>query len=237
MNIQVHSYQSKEIKDRTKDFLEEEKYGGLEHFDIDIYRNTDIIGGEPYQRISLGNLYKEEEKKNILGYNELSREQYLTNFLSGKCEKGDIKDQALAIEILYSCAKQIHNYYNHKYKEEKIDLKNDNIYPNKIKELKRYSYNTPKDKKKNKHVIDLYEYLKDEYEYSIIISKLDDYNSYQVYLSVGYDNAIASTLLYKEIKSYSLAKIYYNILKIYLKHVKINKLIKLARRMNKKSEV
>ena len=236
MNIQVHSYQSKEIKDRTKDFLEEEKYGGLEHFDIDIYRNTDIIGGEPYQRISLGNLYKEEEKKNILGYNELSREQYLTNFLSGKCEKGDIKDQALAIEILYSCAKQIHNYYNHKYKEEKIDLKNDNIYPNKIKELKRYSYNTPKDKKKNKHVIDLYECLKDEYEYSTIISKLDDYNTYQVYLSVGYDNAIASTLLYKEIKSYSLAKIYYNILKIYLKHVKINKIIKLARCLNKKSE-
>ena len=166
----------------------------------------------------------------------MSREQYLTNFLSGKCEKGDIKDQALAIEILYSCAKQIHNYYNHKYKEEKIDLKNDNIYPNKIKELKRYSYNTPKDKKKNKRVIDLYECLKDEYEYSAIICKLDDYNSYQVYLSVGYDKAIASTLLYKEIKSYSLAKIYYNILKIYLKHVKINKLIKLARRMNKKSE-
>ena len=44
MNVQVHSYQSKEIKDRT-DCTSEEEVGGLEHFDIEIYRNSDLIGG------------------------------------------------------------------------------------------------------------------------------------------------------------------------------------------------
>ncbi|MDO5556461.1 MAG: Gfo/Idh/MocA family oxidoreductase, partial [Clostridia bacterium] len=113
LNIQIHSYQSKEIKDRT-DNLSEEYIGGLEHFDIDIYRNTDIIGGKPFERIKLGDLYTDKEKEDILGYNELSREQYLSNFFKGKCDKGDIRDQALAIEIMYSCALGIHNHYVNK---------------------------------------------------------------------------------------------------------------------------
>ena len=49
MNIQIHSYQSKEIKDRLDNKIEEQ-IGGLEHFDIDIYRNVDIIGGKPYEK-------------------------------------------------------------------------------------------------------------------------------------------------------------------------------------------
>ena len=46
MNIQVHSYQSKEISERTSN---EENVGGLEHFDIYIFRNP-IIGGFIYRK-------------------------------------------------------------------------------------------------------------------------------------------------------------------------------------------
>ena len=41
----MHSYQSKEIKDR-RDFAEEHECGGLEHFDIYIFRNSELIGGK-----------------------------------------------------------------------------------------------------------------------------------------------------------------------------------------------
>ena len=58
LNIQVHSYQSKEISDRTDD---EEKVGGLEHFDIYFFNNP-LIDKEPFKEIDLGNMYSENEK-------------------------------------------------------------------------------------------------------------------------------------------------------------------------------
>ena len=109
MNIQVHSYQSKEIKDRTNS-IEETLTGGLEHFDIDIYRNVDIIGGIPFQRIQLKDLYGDElGKENFIGFNEFSREEFVNSFLSDDVGKGDLKEQALGMEILYSASKIIYD--------------------------------------------------------------------------------------------------------------------------------
>ncbi len=106
MNIQVHSYQSKEIKDRT-DF--ETDTGGLEHFDIHIYRNSDLIGGVPYKKISLKDIYNIKEK-NFIGHNEKSREQFLSDFLAGKTEIGNIKTHSLGIELLYNLSKLYKKY-------------------------------------------------------------------------------------------------------------------------------
>ena len=111
MNIQVHSYQSKEIKDRTNR-EEESLAGGLEHFDIDIYRNTDLIGGKAFERIQLKDLYSDIEKEKFLGFNEYAREEFVTNFLNETANKGDLKDQKLGIEILYSAVKGLKNYYD-----------------------------------------------------------------------------------------------------------------------------
>ena len=109
LNIQVHSYQSKEIKDRTNS-IEETLTGGLEHFDIDIYRNDDIIGGIPFQRIQLKDLYGDElGKENFIGFNEFSREEFVNSFLSDDVGKGDLKEQALGMEILYSASKIIYD--------------------------------------------------------------------------------------------------------------------------------
>ena len=109
LNIQVHSYQSKEIKDRTNS-IEETLTGGLEHFDIDIYRNVDIIGGIPFQRIQLKDLYGDElGKENFIGFNEFSREEFVNSFLSDDVGKGDLKEQALGMEILYSASKIIYD--------------------------------------------------------------------------------------------------------------------------------
>lgn len=210
LNIQVHSYQSKEIKDRL-DISDEEQIGGLEHFDIDIYRNVDIIGGKPFERISLGSLYNEKEKANILGYNELSREEYLNNFLKGKCPKGDIRDQALSIEILKSCSLGIHNHYKGKEQTEKINIRNRIISPIKISTLKQFSvYDNIKEEK---ITVDHYSIIGNDAEYGVALNHLKNKNIYEVYLYVESDNKIASGLLYKEINSKMWAKIYFYYLK------------------------
>lgn len=223
LNIQVHSYQSKEIKDRL-DILQEEEIGGLEHFDIDIYRNVDILGGKSFERIKLGDLYSEKEKKNILGYNELSREEYLTNFLKGKCSKGDIRDQALGIEILKSCAMGIHNHYNNKKRVEKINIKNSNMYSIKIDTLKSFSIRD--NIKQEKVMLDHYSIIGNDAEYGVILNHLKNKNDYEIYLYIESDNKIASFLLYKELTNRVMAKLYFKYLKYIASKTSINKIAK-----------
>ncbi|HIQ91325.1 MAG TPA: hypothetical protein IAB27_06875 [Candidatus Coprosoma intestinipullorum] len=122
LTIQIQSYQSKEIKDRTNS-KEETEPGGLEHFDIDIYRNVDIIGGKVHEKIKLKDLYdKNIQNNNFIGYNEKSREEFLDNYFYKDDNVGDIENEQLAIEILYSCSKIIYNKYNHMEKIETIKI-------------------------------------------------------------------------------------------------------------------
>lgn len=123
VDIQVHSYQSKEIKER-KNTINEIETGGLEHFDIDIYRNVDLIGGKPFERIRLRDLYgKEIEKCNFIGYNEYSREEFITDFLSDNPTKSDLSSHKLGIEILSKAAKIAYNANNKEIPIEKIKMK------------------------------------------------------------------------------------------------------------------
>lgn len=122
LNIQIHSYQSKEIKDRTNKKCEINT-GGLEHFDIDIYRNVDLIGGKSFERIKLKDLYsKKILNKKFIGYNEYSREIFLTNFLNDTADFGDLLDQELGIEILYAASKIIYDKNSNKTQIEKIKI-------------------------------------------------------------------------------------------------------------------
>ena len=222
LNIQVHSYQSKEIKDRTDDSNLEEQAGGLEHFDIDIYRNVDIIGGVPFERITLGDLYSEKEKKKMLGYNELARETYLTNFFKGTCKKGNIKSERLAIEILYSCTIGIHNHYAKIKEPVPIKVKNKCNYPVDLESLKKYSCRININEEKD--LIDIFE-IDDEYELSIVNNYLTNKKSYEVFLAIGDNNKIASMLLYKEFKFKILAMFYFFKLKILISYGNIGKII------------
>ena len=119
MNIQINSCQSKEIKDRTNS-KEEIMTGGLEHFDIDIFRNVDIIGGKPYEKIRLYDLY-DANSNAFIGYNERSREDYITSFMNNDSNVGDLKNEKLGIEILYSASKVMYNKINSIY--DPIDIK------------------------------------------------------------------------------------------------------------------
>ena len=141
-----------------------------------------------------------------MGYNELSREVYLTNFLKGKCDKGDIKDQSLAIEILHGCAMGIHNYYKNKKKPVNIDVRNDYTYPINISELKKYSnkQSINEDKKMIKILPDV---DKNGYNLSVIMNHIIGRDVYEIYLYIADSKNIASGLLLKEYKSKVMANI------------------------------
>ena len=122
LTIQIQSYQSKEIKDRTNSKVETEP-GGLEHFDIDIYRNVDIIGGQVHEKIKLKDLYdKDIQNNNFIGYNEKSREEFLNHYFYENDDIGNLENEQLALEILYSCSKIVYNKYNNLEKIEMIKI-------------------------------------------------------------------------------------------------------------------
>ncbi len=106
MDIQVHSYQSKEIKDRTVD---ESEVGGLDNFDICIFRNFELIGGVPFEKITSETLMRHNGDEVIRGLNEDSREDFIYNFFSSSpSTKGELEGHRLAIEILYNiCVQEI----------------------------------------------------------------------------------------------------------------------------------
>ncbi len=226
LNIQVHSYQSKEICDRTSD---EESVGGLEHFDIYFFNNP-LIDKEPFKEIHLGDMYSAKEKKEFLGYNELSREVFLTNFLNNKDCKGDIRDQALAIEILYSCAKGIHNHYNHKNKVEKIEVRNDYTYRYIAKRLKNYS--NPIDKRFEKKDIKSNIHYKDSYTIYNFLKYIPEKNIYEVFISIDDSRDVAGSLLDKTFKNKYVAILYYKILDYLLINKGISRIERLIEKTN-----
>ena len=101
MNIQIHSYQAYEVKERALHGSSD--VGDLEHFDIYIFRNVDLIGGKPFEKISLKNLEIKKED-NFIGYNERARENCLKDFLIDKVNDSNIllhRQSILITEMIY----------------------------------------------------------------------------------------------------------------------------------------
>lgn len=118
MNIQIHSYQSKEIKDRT---YKETDTGGLEHFDIDIFRNSELIGGKPFERIKLKDIVK-NKIKNFQGFNEYAREKGILHFLNNDSEDGELYHHQLPIELLYHYCVSLKEHYEKKSKSHTLTI-------------------------------------------------------------------------------------------------------------------
>jgi hypothetical protein len=101
-NIQVHSYQSCEIKDRNNTAYDHNSVGGLDHYQIHIFRNTEIIGGKPVEVIEGKDLFPDAitQDASFIGHNETSRELCLDNFLKGINNRSSLIEQKLTIDIL-----------------------------------------------------------------------------------------------------------------------------------------
>jgi hypothetical protein len=218
LNIQIHSYQSKEISERGEN---EEQVGGLEHFDIYFFKNP-LLNDKPFKEIHLGDLYSEKEKKEFMGYNELSREIFLTNFLNNKKCRGDIKDQTLAIEILYASAKGIYNHYHSKKKIEKIKIADSSLFD--LNGLKRYSSFVYQDLEKK--LLDKITANVNNYQIDIIKNFIPDKHCYEVYITIENSEKLVSGLLTKKIGSKQVANLYYRYLSFIVFHKSFSKLIK-----------
>lgn len=100
-NIQVHSYQAYEAKDR--DLHGGHDVGDIEHFDIYIFRNADLIGGKPFEKVTIADLY-ERQDNGFIGYNEKAREKCFIDFINNKSNDSDIllhNQSILITEMIY----------------------------------------------------------------------------------------------------------------------------------------
>ena len=102
LNIQVHSYQSCEVKERNNPFYDHNEVGGLDHYQIHIFRNTAIIGGKPVEIIEGKDLFANAIAKDpaFIGYNEAARDECLEHFLKGTDCRSRLIDHKLTIDIL-----------------------------------------------------------------------------------------------------------------------------------------
>jgi hypothetical protein len=89
-NIQVHSYQAAQIKE---EFAQEETIGGKDHFDIYIFKNSNLIGGKPFELIEFGRKYRQsnETSKDYLGQNEQPRHQIVDELLDNLPSNSEIE--------------------------------------------------------------------------------------------------------------------------------------------------
>lgn len=96
MNIQVHSYQAYEIADRDK--MCNNNVGSVEHFDIYVFRNSQLIGGKTFEMLDIATL-SDKDKKFFNGYNEKARENCFINFLLNIDDSSDILEHRVSIEL------------------------------------------------------------------------------------------------------------------------------------------
>ena len=73
--------------------------------------------------MQLRDLYGDElGKGNFIGFNEFSREEFVNSFLNNNSDKGDLRDQDLGMEILYSASKIIYDKRNGLPQLEEVEI-------------------------------------------------------------------------------------------------------------------
>jgi hypothetical protein len=105
MNIQVHSYQAHHQKHEAGIQIGEP--GSPQHFDIYIYRNVDLIGGQPVEKILCMDLISREED-DFIGYNEQARKLCLQDFLYNNHSQNESISALKKYEL---CINLIANFY------------------------------------------------------------------------------------------------------------------------------
>lgn len=98
LNLQIHSYQSYEINNAS--ILQKEEVGGIEHFDIYVFRNK-LLGGQEFQKYTVKDIYK-DNPINFLGHNEEARANIFKNFygLNNNHYRCELEDFRLSIRLL-----------------------------------------------------------------------------------------------------------------------------------------
>lgn len=98
LSIQVHSYQAHEVKKKDVEVV---GAGNEDHFDIYIYRNSELVGGVPLEKITLGEKMREQyQNDGYKGHNEYARRCALHEWLNNERGIGDYLNHELTNRIL-----------------------------------------------------------------------------------------------------------------------------------------
>lgn len=98
LNIQMHSYLSEEQKDSKL-----VEMGASRHFDVAIFRNSQLIGGKAFELFKSCDFTQNLDKS----FNEISREQCLMNFLLDLPSRSSLKQHNLSIKLLSNALKAL----------------------------------------------------------------------------------------------------------------------------------
>ncbi|MGE0707729.1 MAG: Gfo/Idh/MocA family oxidoreductase [Planctomycetota bacterium] len=94
LNVQVHSYQSHELRDPAPQ--EEYGPGHLDHFDVLVFRNCDLVGGPRLEQRAIGREASAAER----GHNEDARRRLLEAFLRGEDTGSSLASHARTSALL-----------------------------------------------------------------------------------------------------------------------------------------
>lgn len=97
MNIQVHSYQARQIKEKCDE--PQGNVGTTEHFDIYVFRNTKLIGGLPFTKVGINELAP-DVGQDFIGYNELARKNCLNSFLFSPNNDSRLDSHSFGMQIV-----------------------------------------------------------------------------------------------------------------------------------------
>jgi len=104
-NIQIHSYQSKDNHDINKE--SDFEIGGNNNYDIYVFRNSGIVGGQTLQIIKGEEIAEKYSLDKTRVINELARHEALKQFLEviignrkGKDTKSNILDHKMSVELM-----------------------------------------------------------------------------------------------------------------------------------------
>lgn len=136
-NIQVHSYQAAQVKE---DYAASKTVGGKDHFDIYIFKNSNLLGGQPFELIQFGREHAERHKadEHYLGHNEQPRHQAIDELLDGLPSNSELESH-LTTNALMSAF-----YANHARQQF-------NRVPYKKYKLEEIFYDTPSVQSKRQH--------------------------------------------------------------------------------------
>lgn len=96
-SIQIHSYQSAET---SSDNEMSDEPGGKNHFEIYIFRNTGLIGGEAFERINFGSQDSKGQKGDYKGHNEKARHATVNEILFDLPSSSELADHVVTNKIL-----------------------------------------------------------------------------------------------------------------------------------------
>jgi hypothetical protein len=99
LNIQAHSYQAYEV---GKKDVETEGAGHEDHFEVQIYRNSGVVGGQPLEKFDIGGQARREHGNQtaFLGHNEHARELHFLDFMERRPGPSHFSAHGLSVRLL-----------------------------------------------------------------------------------------------------------------------------------------